>query len=126
MFRIYFPLKNKVVIVRRVKFEPSSYTSVDVHPPPLLSDLADTTPTIIQALRPETPPPTTPTTTSSTHQALPGSYTETPVQAQHPALIEVPSPATNIQHYLEVCVDELESERDSGPTHPIASLSTPP
>ena len=113
MFRIYFPLQHKVDTVRQVKFEPSSYTSVDIHTPPLPSDLADNPPTIIQELRPETPPPTTQTTTPSTQQTLPGSYPETPAQSRHPSLIEVPSPPTNIQDYLEVSDDELESERRS-------------
>ena len=120
MFRIHFPLKHKVDTVRQVKFEPSSYTSVDVHRPPPPSDLADTPPTIIQEVHPGIPPPTTQTTTPSTQQTLPGSYPETPVQSRHPPLIEVPSPATNIQDDLLVCDDEVESERDSVPTNPIA------
>ena len=41
IFYIYFPLNYKVDTVRQVRFELSSYTSVDVHPPPLSSDLAD-------------------------------------------------------------------------------------
>ena len=125
MLRIYFPLTHKVDTVRHVKFESSSCTYVDAQTPPLPSDLADTPPTIIQELRPETPPPTTQTTTPSTQQTLPGSYPETPVQSRHPPLIEVPSPPTNIQDYLEVSDDELESERDSVPTNPIAGPSTP-
>ena len=64
MFRIYFTLKHKVDTVRQVKFEPSSYTSVDVHTPPIPYELADNPPTILQELRPETPPLTTQTTTS--------------------------------------------------------------
>ena len=126
MFRIYFPLKDKLGTVRQVKFEPSSYTSVDVHTPPLSSDLADNPPTIIQELGPETPPPTTQSTTPSTQQTLPNSYAEPAVQAWHLPLIEVPSPATNIQDYLEVSDDELELERDSVPTNAIAGPSTPP
>ena len=82
--------------------EPSSYISVDVHIPPLPSDLAENPPTIIQELRPATPPATTLTTRPSTQQTLPGSYPETPVQSRHPSVIEVPSPASNIQDYLEV------------------------
>ena len=35
------------------------------------------------------------------------------------------SPPTNIQDYLEASDDELESERDSVPTNPIAGPSTP-
>ena len=41
-------------------------------------------------------------------------------------MIEVPSPATHIQDHLEVSDDELESNRDSAPTNPIAGPSTPP
>ena len=126
MFRMYFPVKYKVDTVRQVKFEPSSYVSVDVHTPPLPSDLADTMPTIIQELRPETPPPTTQTTTPSTQQTLPGSYSETPVQSRHPPLIEVPSPPSNVPDYPEVSDDELESERDSVLTNTIAGPSTTP
>ena len=59
MFSIYFPLKYKADKERQVKFWPSSYTSVDVHTPPLPSDLGDTLATIIQELCPKTPPPTT-------------------------------------------------------------------
>ena len=110
MFRIYLPLKDKVNTVRQVRFEPSSYTSVDVHIPPLLSDLADDPPTIIQELRPDTPPPTTKTTTSSTQQTVPGSHPETAVHTGHAALIEVSSPPANIQAYLEVSDDDHESE----------------
>ena len=126
MFCIYFPLKHKVDTVRQVKFEPSCNISVDVYIPPLPSDVADNAPTIIQELRPETPPPTTQTTTSSTQQTLPSSYPETPVQSRHPPLIEVPSPPTNIPESLEASDDELESDRDSVPTNPIAGPSTPP
>ena len=68
MFRIYLVLKHNVNTVRQVKFEPSSYTSVDVHTPPPPADLPDNTRTIIQELRPKTPPPTTQTTTSSAHR----------------------------------------------------------
>ena len=64
-------------------------------------------------------------TTPFMQQTLPVSYTETPVQSRHPPLSEVPSPPTNIQDYLKVSDDELESERDSVPTNPIAGLSTP-
>ena len=126
MFRIYYPRKHKVDTVRQVKFEPSSYTSVDVHTLPLPSDLANNPPTIIQELRPEMPPPTTRTTTPCTQQTLPGSYTETPVLSRHPPVIEVPSPTTNIQDYLKVSADELESERDSVPPNLIAGPSTAP
>ena len=126
MFCIYLPRKDKVDSVRQVKFETSSYTSVDAHTLPLPYDIADHVPTIIQERRPETPPPTTQTTTPSTQQTLHGSYTETPVPSRHPPLIEVPSPAINIQDYLEVSDNELESERDSVPTNPIAGPSTPP
>ena len=48
-----------------------------------------------------------------------------PVQSRHPPLIEVRSPATNMQDYLEVSDAELESERDSVSTNPIAGPSTP-
>ena len=126
MLRMYFPLKHKIDTVRQVKFEPSSYTSVDLHTLPLPSHLPDTPATIIQELRPETPPPTTQPTTPSTEQTLRGSYPERPVQSHHPPGIEVPSPTTNIQHYVEVSDYELESERDSDPTNPIAGPSTPP
>ena len=125
MFRIYFPHNHKVDIVRQVQFEPSSYTSGDVHIPPLPSDLADTPPTIMEALLPETPRRTTQTTTSYTHQILPGIYRTKPVQSRHPLLIEVPSPPTNVRDFLEVSDDELASERDSVPTNPIAGPSTP-
>ena len=80
----------------------------------------------MQELRPETPPPTIQTTTPSTQQTLPGSYPEPPVQSRDLPLIAVPSPATNIQDYLEDSDDELESERDFVPTNPIAGPSTPP
>ena len=126
MFRIYFTRKHEVDTVRPVKFEPSSCTSVDIHTPSLPSDLADNSATITQELRPETPTPTTETTTPSTQQTLPGSYPETLVQSRHPPLIEVLSRPTNIQDYHEVSDDELESERDSAPTNPIAGHSTPP
>ena len=59
-------------------------------------------------------------------QTLPESYPETPVQSRHPPLIEVPSPPANMQDYLEVGDDKLESERDSVPPNPIAGPSTPP
>ena len=126
MFRIYYPVKHKVDTVRQVKLQPSSYTCGDVLTPPLPSDLAYTTPTIIQALHPETPAPITQTTTPSTHQTLRGSYPETPVQSRHPPLIEVSSLDTNIQDNLEVSDDELASERHSVPTNPIAGPSTAP
>ena len=80
IFRMYFTLKYTVDTAQHVKFELSCYASVDVHPPTLPADLADIQATIIQEVRPETPPPTTQTTTASTHQTLPGSYSETPVQ----------------------------------------------
>ena len=111
--------------MRQVEFEPTSYPCVDVYTPALPSELADVLPPIIQELHPATPPPTTQTTTRCTQQILPGSYPETPVQSRYPPLIEVPSPASNIQHYFEVSNDELESERDSVPTNPIAGPSTP-
>ena len=110
MFRIDFSLKYKVDTVREVKFEASSYTSVDGHTPPLPSDFADNPATIMQELRSATSPPTIETTTPSTQQTLPGSYTETRVQCRHPPLFEGSSPATNIQDCLEVTYDELESE----------------
>ena len=40
--------------------------------------------------------------------------------------MEVTSPLTDIQDYLEVSDDELESERDSVPTNLICRPSTPP
>ena len=40
--------------------------------------------------------------------------------------MEVPLLSTNIPAYLVVSDDELESERDSVPTNPIAGPSTPP
>ena len=125
MFCIYFPLKQKVDPVRQVKFASSSYAFVDVHRPPLPSELTDTPPTIIVELRPEAPPPTIQTTTCSTQQTLPRSYHETPVQSPHPPLIEVPSPPTNILDYVEVSADELQSERHPVPTTPLAGPSTP-
>ena len=126
MFYIYLPHKHKVGTVGQITCEPSSYTSVDIHIPPLPSDITDTPATIIQELHPETAPPTKETTTPVMQQTLPGSYPRMPVQFRHPPLIEVPSPSTNIQDYLEVSDDELESERDSVPTNPIAGPSTPP
>ena len=66
MIRMDFPLKHKEDAVRQGKFEPSYYSSVDVHTPPLASDLADTAPTIIPETRLEKPLPTTRTTTAST------------------------------------------------------------
>ena len=60
------------------------------------------------------------------HQTRTSSYTETLVQSQHPPLIDVPSPATDIPGYLVISNDELESERDSIPTNPIPGASTPP
>ena len=80
---------------------------------------------MIQELRPEKPPPTTRTTTPSMQHTLPDSYAETPVLSRHPPLIEVPSPTTNIQDYLEVSDDELESDSNSVSTKPIAGPSTP-
>ena len=59
MFRIHFPLNHTVDTVQEVKFDPSSYTAMDVHAPPLPCDLADTRPTLIQAQRPATLAPTT-------------------------------------------------------------------
>ena len=126
MFRIYSPLKHKADTVRQVKFEPSSNTSVHVHTPPLPADHADNPPTIIQELRPETTPPTTQTTTSSMKQTLPGSYPVAPVHSRHPPRIDVPCLPANIQDYLEVSDDELESQGDSVPTNTIAGPSTPP
>ena len=124
MCGIYFSRKHRVDTVRQVRLERSSHTSVDVQTPPLPSDLADTATTIMQDVRFETPPPTTHTTTCSTEQTLPGSSPETPVQSLHPPLIEVPSATSNIQEYLEVSDDNLESEWDSVPNNPIPSLST--
>ena len=126
MFRIYFRLMNKGNTVLQVKFKPSSYTSVDIHTRPLPCDFADNPPTIISELRPETPPPNTETTTASTLQTLPGSYLETGLQSRHPPLIEVASPATNVQLYIIVYHDKLESGRDSVFPNPIAGPSTPP
>ena len=40
--------------------------------------------------------------------------------------MEVPSLNTNIEDYLPVSDDELESGRDSVTTHPIAGPGTPP
>ena len=119
------PRKQKAETVRQVKFEPSSSPSVDVHTPPLHFNLADNPLPIIQELRPEIPPPTTETTTPCMQQTLPGSYFETPVQSRHPPLIEVPCPPANIQDYLQVSDDELESEGDSVPPNPIAGPATP-
>ena len=96
MFRILFTLKHKVERVRQVKFEPSSYTSVDVHKSPLPSDIADHPPTIIQELHAERLAPTTQTTTRSTQQTFPGSYAEMPVYSSHPPFIELPSPPAKI------------------------------
>ena len=110
MFRIFFPRKHKVDTVRQVQFEPLSYTSVAVHIPPLSSHFTHNLPTIIQELRPETPPPTTQTRTACPHQTFPGSYTETPLHSRHLPLIEVPSRPMNIHGHLEVSDDELGSE----------------
>ena len=99
---------------------------MDIHTPPTPADLPDNTRTIIQELRPKTPPPTTRTTTSSAHRTLSSSYPEMPVQSTHPPLIEVGSPHGTILDYLQVSDKELESERDSFRTNPIAGPSTPP
>ena len=48
MFDIYCTLKHAVDTVARVKFEPSSYSSVGIHAVPLPSNLANTSLTVIQ------------------------------------------------------------------------------
>ena len=126
MFRMYLPRKNKVDTVPQVTCHPSSYSTRDVHTPPIPSNLADTSPPIIQQLRSQTLQPRTQTITSFLQQTLPGSYLEVPVLCQHPTLIEVQAPATHIEDYLEVADNEFESQRDSVPTNPIADPSTPP
>ena len=96
-----------------------------MHTPPLRCDGADTPPTIIHELRPETTPPTIQTTTSYMHRPISGSCAEMPVQSRHPLLIEVQSAPTHMQVYLQVSAQELESERDSVTTNTIACPSTP-
>ena len=81
---------------------------------------------MIQELCPETPPPTTQATTPATQQPLRGSYPETPVPSRPPSLLEFLSLPSNMQDYLKLSDNELESERDSVPTNPIAGPSTPP
>ena len=121
---IYFSRNDKVDTVWRLTWEPSSYTSLDVYTPPLSSHLADYPPTIIHDFPSETLPTTTQTTASYMQQTSPVSYPETPLQARHPPLMEVPSPATNIQEYLEFSDDDPASERDSVLTTPIAGPTT--
>ena len=41
MFHVYIPSQHKVAAYRQVKFEPSSYTSVDIHTPRPTSNNAD-------------------------------------------------------------------------------------
>ena len=125
MFGIYSATMYKVDTVWRVKFNASSYTSGDVHTPPLRGDGADTPPTIIHELRPVTPTRTIRPTTSYMHRTLSGSYAETPVQSRHPLRIEVSSAHTNMQEYLKVSAQELKSGRDSVTTNTIACPSTP-
>ena len=60
------------------------------------------------------------------HHTLPSSFPETLVQPRHQPLIELPSSATNMQEYLVVSDDELQSERDSVSTNAIPGPSTPP
>jgi len=88
MFCIYIPSQHKVDAYRQVKFELSSYTSVDIHTPRPASDQADQ-----HILPPDHHRPTSPsdqlqseatqqqqqTTTQSSSQ-FPGSYLETPVK----------------------------------------------
>ena len=126
MFYIYLPHKHKVGTVGQITCKPSSYTSVDIHIPPLPSDITDTPATIIQELHPETAPPTKETTTPVMQQTLPGSYPRMPVQFRHPPLIEVPSAPTNIHAYVEVSDDELESCPNSVTTDTIAGPLTTP
>ena len=85
---------------------------------------ANTTPTIIQELRPETGPSITQTTKTCTQQTLPCRYPETPVQSRHLPLIAIPSTSTNIEAYLAVSDNKLESETDSVRSHSIAGPST--
>ena len=121
---IYFWRNDKVDTVWRLTWQPLSYTSIDVCTPPLSSHLPDYPPTVIQDFPSKTLPTTTQTTTSYMQQTSPVSYPETPLQARHPPLIEVPSPATNIQEYLEFSDDDPASDRDSVLTTPIPGPTT--
>ena len=56
MCDIYCPLKHEVDTVGRVKFEPSSYSSVGIHAAPLPSNLANTSLIVIQELPLKRPP----------------------------------------------------------------------
>jgi hypothetical protein len=106
MFRIYIPSQHKVDTYRQVKFEPSSsYTSVDVHYPPLPSDIADDPTTTNQPLRPDSP--------------------TTPEKSTAPA-ISPPSPPENIKEYQFFSEDDYETERDTPTPTPSAPPSTPP
>ncbi|MHB8545134.1 MAG: DDE-type integrase/transposase/recombinase, partial [Leptospirales bacterium] len=106
MFRIYIPSQHKVDTYRQVKFEPSSsYTSVDVHYPPLPSDIADDPTSTAQPLRPDSP--------------------TTPQKSTAPA-ISPPSPPENTEEYQSFSEDDYETERDTPTPTPSAGPSTPP
>jgi len=88
VFRVYIPSQHKVDAYRQVKFEPFSYTSVDIHTPRPTSNNADqqilphdhsrsTSPS--DQLQSEVTQQQQQTTTQSSSQ-FPGSYPEMPVK----------------------------------------------
>jgi len=140
MFRVYIPSQYKVDAYRQVKFEPSYYTSVDIHTPRPTPNNADQ-----QILPHDYSRPTSPsdqlqsevtqqqqqqTTTQSSSQ-FPGSYPETPVKPSSSALPPPPlrctlvPPDTPPRDFLDYTQDsDSESERD--PPDPLPGPSTPP
>jgi len=139
IFRIYIPSQHKVDAYRQVKFEPSSYTSVDIHTPTPTSNNADqqilphdhsrpTSPS--DQLQSEVTQPQQQTTTQSSSQ-FPGSYPETLVKpsssAPPPPLLRrtlVP-PESPPRDFLDYTRDS-NSESERGPDNPLPGASTPP
>jgi len=139
MFRVHIPSQYKVDAYRQVKFESSSYTSVDIHTPRPTSNNADQ-----QILPYDHSRPTSPsdqlqseviqqqqqTTTQSSSQ-FPGSYPETPVKPSSSApprsplrctLVPPESPPRDFLDYTH----DSDSESERGPDDPLPGPSTPP
>ena len=77
MFRIYIPTQHKVDVYQQVRFEPlSSYTSVEVHSPPLPFDIADPTPTTPQPLHTDTSTTSQKSTTPTVSPPFPPESSE--------------------------------------------------
>jgi len=138
MFRVYIPSQHKVDAYRQVKFEPSSYTSVDIHTPRPTSNNADQ-----QILPHDYPRPTSPSdqlqsevsqqqqTTIQSSSQFPGSYPETPVKPSSSAPPPPPlcgtlaTPESPPKDFLDYTRDsDSKSERD--PDDLLPGPSTPP